>query len=87
MFREMVISFVLLGVAVNVLQLTAAEAAFESSALKRQSLIFHEPPYENIRERAELVTEHYITQRLDNFDHQNNRTFQMVVLIKSFFLP
>lgn len=51
-----------------------------TSALTRQTLIFHEPPYENNLERADQVTEHYITQRLDNFDHQNPRTFQMVLI-------
>lgn len=73
MFRGIVRLLVLLGVAVNLLQLAAA-----SSALKRQQLIFHEPPFENHHERSDQVTERYITQRLDNFDHQNSRTFQMV---------
>lgn len=59
--------------ATNFLQVEAV-----TSALKRQTLIFHEPPVENNLERADQVTEHYIEQRLDNFDHQNNRTFQMV---------
>lgn len=54
----------------------AAEAF--SAALKRQMLIFYEPPYENYLKSNDQVTEHYITQRLDNFDHQNERTFQMV---------
>lgn len=57
----------------NLLQIEAI-----SSALKRQSLIYYEPPFENNMERADQVTEHYITQRLDNFDRQNPRTFQMV---------
>lgn len=77
MLRGIVRLLVLLGVAVNLLRLAAAA----SSALKRQSLIFHEPPFENHHERADQVTEHYITQRLDNFDHQNPRTFQMVFAI------
>lgn len=59
--------------AANVLQLEAY-----SVALKRQSLIFYEPPVENILERADQVSEHFITQRLDNFNHQDPRTFQMV---------
>lgn len=66
---------VLLCLAANVLQLEAV-----SSALKRQSLIFYEPPVENNLERADQVTEHYIEQRLDNFNHQDSRTFQMVLI-------
>lgn len=61
------------GLAVNLSQLEAY-----SVALKRQSLIFYEPPVENILERADQVSEHFITQRLDNFNHQDPRTFQMV---------
>lgn len=49
-----------------------------SGALKRQSLIYHEPPFENNQERADQITEHFIVQRLDNFDHQNKDTFKMV---------
>lgn len=30
--------------------------------------------------RVDQVTEEFITQRLDNFDPQNNQTFQMVTL-------
>lgn len=49
-----------------------------SIALERQLLIHHEPPYENNGEKYSDVTEHFITQKLDNFDHQNKETFQMV---------
>lgn len=49
-----------------------------SIALKRQLLIHREPPFENNGEKYGDVTEHFITQKLDNFDHQNNKTFQMV---------
>lgn len=49
-----------------------------SVALKRQSVIFHEPPFEIHFQRDNHVTEHFITQQLDNFDHQNKNTFQMV---------
>lgn len=52
-----------------------------SVALKRQSVIFHEPPFEIHFQRDNHVTEHFITQRLDNFDHQNKETFQMVKLL------
>lgn len=48
------------------------------SALTRQLLIFHEPPVESTFKQADHVTEHYITQRLDNFNRQDPRTFQMV---------
>lgn len=41
-------------------------------------LIYREPPVENDGERDDGIEEHFITQRLDNFDHQNNGTFQMV---------
>lgn len=49
-----------------------------SVALERQLLIHREPPLENDGEKYSDVTEHFITQKLDNFDHQNNVTFQMV---------
>lgn len=49
-----------------------------SIALERQLLIHHEPPFENHGEKYSDVTEHFITQKLDNFDHQNKETFQMV---------
>lgn len=77
MFKQFVILLILSYLTEN---LSKVEAV--TSALKRQTLIFHEPPYENNLERADQVTEHYITQRLDNFNHQNNRTFQMVLLSK-----
>lgn len=48
------------------------------SALTRQLMIFHEPPVESVFKHTDQVTEHYITQRLDNFHRQNTRTFQMV---------
>lgn len=73
MFRETALILILPFLAANLMQSEAG-----SSAVKRQSLIFHEPPFENNHERADQVTEHYITQRLDNFDHQNERTFEMV---------
>lgn len=41
-------------------------------------LIFREPPLENDGEKDDGIEEHFITQRLNNFDHQNNETFQMV---------
>lgn len=47
---------------------------------KLNSLIFYEPPVSNIGQRENEVTEHFFTQRLDNFDSQNLRTFQMVIL-------
>lgn len=49
-----------------------------SGALKRQTLIYYEPPFESDQERADQITTHYVKQRLDNFDHQNKETFQMV---------
>lgn len=59
---------------VSNLQLSKAE----SIASKRFSLIHHEPPVESDSRGVDRVTEHNITQRLDNFDHQNPKTFQMV---------
>lgn len=45
-------------------------------------MLRHYEPYQLLRARDidNQVTEEYITQRLDNFDPQNNRTFQMVRL-------
>lgn len=44
-------------------------------------------PYKALaRDAGEEVTEEYITQRLDNFDPQNNRTFQMVNEKSRFFV-
>lgn len=48
------------------------------SALTRQLMVFHEPPVESVFKHTDQVTEHFITQRLDNFHRQNPRTFQMV---------
>lgn len=42
------------------------------------SLIFYEPPFSKTDQRTNEVSEHYFTQRLDNFDPQNMQTFQMV---------
>lgn len=81
MFHRTVLIFILSCVAPNFVH-----GIFISGALKRQTLIFHEPPYENILERADQVTEHHITQRLDNFDHQNNQTFDMVLTANLSFL-
>lgn len=52
----------------------------DSVALQRQLLIHHEPPFENHHyyKTDNNVTEHFIIQRVDNFDHQNKKTFQMV---------
>lgn len=57
-----------------------------SVALKRQSVIFHEPPFEIHFQRDNHVTERFIRQRLDNFDHQNKETFQMVKLLGLLFI-
>lgn len=51
----------------------------DSIALQRQLLLHREPPIENYHYKSyDNVTEHFITQRVDNFDHQNKETFQMV---------
>lgn len=81
MFSRITLLLILSYLAANVLKVEAV-----SSALKRQTLIFHEPPHENNLERADQVTEHWITQRLDNFDHQNPHTFQMVFNESDFYL-
>lgn len=62
-----------LNLAANILPLEAVP-----SALTRQLLIFHEPPVESVFKQTDQVTEHYITQRLNNFNRQDSRTFQMV---------
>lgn len=41
-------------------------------------LLNHEPPVEDDGKIYDGIEEHFITQRLDNFDHQNKKTFQMV---------
>lgn len=75
MFR---ISF--LNIFFMLLFLMESEAS-SSILLKRQSLIYHEPPFENIfLKKKDPITEHYITQRFDHFDRQNNQTFQMVLI-------
>lgn len=56
-----------------------------STASKRLSLIYHEPPVEGNLRGADRVSEHFITQRLDNFDHQNPHTFQMVLQAQTRF--
>lgn len=42
------------------------------------SLHFGEPYSPFVLDRLGVVTEEFITQRLDNFDPQNNRSFEMV---------
>lgn len=76
MWQCLVFLLTALHLGVNILQIEAVPGA-----LTRQLLIFHEPPVENIFKYAHPVTEHYITQRLDNFNHQDSRTFQMVQTI------
>lgn len=73
------LSFLLiaLNLAANILPLEAVP-----SALTRQLLIFHEPPVESVFKQTNQITEHWITQRLDNFNHQDSRTFQMVQQMK-----
>lgn len=65
--------FTALNLAANILPLEAVP-----SALTRQLQIFHEPPVESVFKQTNQVTEHWITQRLDNFNRQDSRTFQMV---------
>lgn len=64
---------IVLKLAANLLPIEAVP-----SALTRQLMIFHEPPVESVFKQTHKVTEHWITQRLDNFNHQDSRTFQMV---------
>lgn len=45
---------------------------------KSKSFLFREPPVDENNGRSEDVTEHWITQKLDNFDPTDTRTFQMV---------
>lgn len=45
---------------------------------KIDSLHFGEPYSPFALDRLGVVTEEFITQRLDNFDPQNNRSFEMV---------
>lgn len=73
-FRQIVI-LALSCLVVNTLQLKLT-----SSVLKRHSLIHHELPTEFNVQETDPITQHHITQRLDNFNHQDIRTFQMVYI-------
>lgn len=42
------------------------------------SILHHEPPVDRKNVRFDHVTEHWITQKLDNFDPTDSRIFQMV---------
>lgn len=45
---------------------------------KKRSWLYYEPPIDGNQERLNDVSEHYIIQKLDNFDAQNQHTFRMV---------
>lgn len=45
---------------------------------KSKSLLYREPPVDEFNVRSDDVTEHWITQKLDNFEPTDTRTFQMV---------
>lgn len=49
-----------------------------SGFLRTKSLIFREPPVDELTTMSLDVSEHWITQKLDNFDPRDTRTFQMV---------
>lgn len=49
-----------------------------SVMLKRYSLLYNEPPLEKSVYADEKISEHYITQPIDHFNHQDNRNFSMV---------
>lgn len=74
MMEKIIYLLALLCLTVNALQLD--KYLIE---LKRHSLLFHEPPVKNVKQLDDQVTEHFITQRFDNFNHQDSRTFQMVL--------
>lgn len=74
MWLNLAFLLIALNLAGNFLPLEAVP-----SFLTRQNLIFHEPPVESVFKITNQVTEHWITQRLDNFNHQDPRTFQMVL--------
>lgn len=44
-----------------------------------KSFLFREPPVDEDTVKSIDVTEHWITQKLDNFDPTDTRTFQMVI--------
>lgn len=59
-----------------------------SVILRRQSLLFGEPPLDANFVADKTITEHSITQPVDHFNYQDNRTFEMVridALIKRHF--
>lgn len=67
MFRQTVFILILSYLASNLLRL---------DALSVVSLVHRKPLVES--NQTDHDSDCYITQRLDNFDHQNPRTFQMV---------
>lgn len=73
--RKLILSNVLPFLA---LLFSVVESTEFSIALKRQWFIHREPPFENNREKYSDVTEHFISQKRDHFDHQNEETFHMV---------
>lgn len=74
MCRRIVILLVLSYLTENILQIEAT-----SVLLKRHLLLHQGPPAEINVQKVDPITEHNITQRLNHFDHQDIRTFQMVI--------
>lgn len=71
-----------MGKAIFVFGIFILATVFQSEALwdvaQIDSLHFGEPYSPFALDRLGVVTEEFITQRLDNFDPQNNRSFEMV---------
>lgn len=70
----------MLGAIIFVLLVLCAQSQ-SSVILKRQSLLFNEPPLDDNFIADKTITEHNITQPVDHFNHQDNRTFQMVKIV------
>lgn len=49
-----------------------------SVILNRQQLLFNEPPLDTDYIADKRIVTKYVTQPVDHFNHQDNRTFQMV---------
>lgn len=75
--------WVIMAAAINLTFLCLLAFAWTTNGFmgfsKRKTLLFGDPFNQKLmKSGVNDVTEEYITQRLDNFDPQNNGTFQMV---------
>lgn len=76
----------MLGAVIFGLIVLCANSQASSIILERHMMIHHEPPFDGNRIADKSIIEKYITQPIDHFNHQDNRTFSMVNMRKSLFL-